>query len=582
LVEGNETVNLTLRNGPANVEPSTSTAVLVIEDDEISVRFGSSRYYVLENATNAAIEVLREGSFTGEMSVTFNTEGGSATPGIDYGAVSNLLVFAPGETNKLILIPIEYDDLPEIMETVTLRLSNPQGAALGNPSLAKLIIQDTFIGIGAPDPTFDPGEGANNLVRSLALMSDGKVLVGGSFTVFDNTNRNYVTRLNVDGSQDPNFNPGAGANGSVVSLAQATDKTAILGGAFTNFNGLTLNRVGRLHPDGSVETNFTQINRLNASVTALALQPDGKIVVVGGFSQPASGVVRLRVDGGLDVSFNPGLGANAPVHAVAIIPNRTNYLACQAVIGGAFTSINGSERSRLARLKSDGGVDSSFVAPAISNGVVYAVVVDADGKMLVGGAFTNVGAFSRRGIVRLNANGSVDESFDPGAGANGTVYAIALQSNGKILLGGDFTLMNQTNRNRIARLLPGGSVDTEFDTSQGADGTVYSILVLPDNKILIGGGFTTVNGLPRRGVARLVGDPPPPLRIVSAGFAQGRWKLIIDSRPESTYVLEVTTDWASWTVVSTVTAPGYTLELTDPGATASSGSRFYRVGRLVR
>lgn len=582
LVDGNETVNLTLRNGPANVEPSTSTAVLVIEDDEKSVRFTQARYYVLENATNAAIAVLREGSLAGTLSVTFNTEGGSASPGIDYGAVSNVLTFAEGESNKIVLIPIEYDDLPEIMETVTLRLSDAQGGTLVDPWLAKLVIQDTVIGIGAPDPTFDPGEGANSLVKALALMPTGHILVGGAFTIFDNTNRNYVTLLNVNGPQNPDFDPGTGPNAFVSGVAATADGLAVLGGVFTNVDGFHANRVGQLKPGGEVETLFSQPNKLNAGVATLALQPDGKIVVVGNFTQPAPGVSRLRVDGGVDVSFDPGSGANGPVHAVCLVTHGVAYREWPVVIGGAFTRVGATDCGRVARLRADGEVDTAFVPASISNGVVYAVAVDAEGKVLIGGAFTRVGSFARTNIARLNADGSVDAGFDPGTGANGTVYALAIQPNGKILLGGEFTLVNQTNRNRIARLLPDGSVDPDFDTSQGADSTVYSIVVLPDNKILIGGSFTSVSGILRRGVARLVGDPPPPMRVVSAQFAGGRWRVTINSRPDSVYTLEATTDWASWTVVNTATATGYVLELVDPTATPVAGWRFYRVGRLVQ
>ena len=586
LVEGNETVLLRLFNAPRLVElGGWATATLIIEDDEKSVRFSRRKYTVRENATNAVIEVLREGDLTGTVSVRFNTEDGNATAGLDYGAVNTRLVFAQGETNKIILIPIEYDDLPEIMETATLRLSEPEGCYLAEPWLAKLMIEDAVVGIGAPDPTFDPEAGASAMVRALTLLPEAKLLVGGAFTSFAQSSLNYLAQLTVDGGLDPGFNPGTGPNGLVSALGTAPDGSAIAAGTFTQFNGLAANRVVRLNPDGSVQSLFAAPNRLNAGVVALAVQPDGRVVVVGNFTEPTRAVARLRVDGGPDVEFYPGSGPDGPVHAVCVVTNGTNRLAPPVVIGGAFNTVNGFERRRVARLLPNGEVDLSFQPALIGSGVVYAVAADAEGRVLVGGSFTNVAGQLRAGIARLTWDGALDPTFDPGQGANGTVWAIAVQPNGKVLIGGEFTQVGGLPRQRIARLLPNGAVDLEFDTANGADGTVYAILVLPDNKVVIGGSFSAVGGVPSPGVARLMGDPPPPLRIVASGFGGafgfGYWAVTIDSRPGSTYVLEASSDLTSWVPVAQQVATDYRLTLVDPGA-AGLRWRFYRVGRLVQ
>jgi uncharacterized delta-60 repeat protein len=106
-----------------------------------------------------------------------------------------------------------------------------------------------------------------------------------------------------------------------------------------------------------------------------------------------------------------------------------------------------------------------------------------DGKILIGGAFTNYNGTPRNGIARLNADGSLDNGFNPASGADGSAFILAQQLDGKILFGGDFTLP----RKSIARLNADGSLDTGFNPGTGADHQVNIITLQPDGKILIGG-----------------------------------------------------------------------------------------------
>ena len=129
-----------------------------------------------------------------------------------------------------------------------------------------------------------------------------------------------------------------------------------------------------------------------------------------------------------------------------------------------------------------------------------------DGKVLVAGSFSVVNGTNRQGIARLNANGSLDSSFNPGTGVNGTVYSVALQPDGKVLIGGEFTSVNGTNRSRFARLNVNGSLDSSFNPGTGPVKVIRSIALQSDGKVLIGGDFTTVNGVARLQVARLYGD----------------------------------------------------------------------------
>ena len=189
-------------------------------------------------------------------------------------------------------------------------------------------------------------------------------------------------------------------------------------------------------------------------------------------------------DGSLDTSFDPGSGANSWVYELAIQPDG------KILIGGNFTTYNGTGRNSIARLNADGSLDTTFDPGTGADNYVLGLAIQSDGKILIGGAFTTYNGTGRNSIARLNADGSLDTSFDPGAGANGFGYALAIQADGKILIGGDFTSYDGTGRNRIARLNADGSLDTSFDPGTGADNYPVALAIQPDGKILIGGGFT--------------------------------------------------------------------------------------------
>ena len=175
------------------------------------------------------------------------------------------------------------------------------------------------------------------------------------------------------------------------------------------------------------------------------------------------------------------------------------------MVGGDFTTFNSQPRPYLVRLHEDGSLDETFSSANPLNGAVRALVWQPDGKLLVAGGFTAVGSEARSYVARLEADGTLDATFDPGAGPNSLVYALALQSDGKVLLGGEFTAVGALTQNRLARLTTNGTVDTTIDFGTGANLFVATVLVQPDEEIVIGGGFTQFNGHARAYIARLVG-----------------------------------------------------------------------------
>jgi uncharacterized delta-60 repeat protein len=361
---------------------------------------------------------------------------------------------------------------------------------------------------GALDTTFDPGAGANDIVFAVAQQSDGKVLVGGQFTQFNGAMHNGIARLANDGSLDGSYNSsvtGAGFAG-VVSIALQPDGKAVIGGLFSQVNSVARANIARLRTDGALDASFNPgagVTGTDAYLNAVKLQADGKVLIGGIFTgyngTPRNNVARLTAGGALDTTFNPGTGADGEVAAIAIQPSDGKVL-----IGGWFTAVNSTSHNRLARLNTNGSVDSTF-NPDV-DGSVLAIAVQPDHKILIGGAFTGVNGIARHRIARLNADGTLDTSFDPAAGADKEVDALALQSNGKVVIGGKFTTVGSTERIRMARLRSDGALDISFDSGAGANWTVFAVKLQPDGRVLIGGAFQEVDGVARNHIARLWGD----------------------------------------------------------------------------
>jgi len=143
-----------------------------------------------------------------------------------------------------------------------------------------------------------------------------------------------------------------------------------------------------------------------------------------------------------------------------------------------------------------GGLDPGFAPGAILNGaapgVVRALNVQSDGKVIVAGDFTSIAGTARGRLARLNLDGSLDASFATAAGADGPINALAVQSDGKIVIGGEFTTFDGIVRNRIARVTTAGILDTTFASASGAgaDGTINSVVYQPDGAVLVAGSFT--------------------------------------------------------------------------------------------
>jgi uncharacterized delta-60 repeat protein len=379
---------------------------------------------------------------------------------------------------------------------------------------------------GEVDPTFGAQAGG---VYAIAVQLDQKVLLGGTFTFVNGQQTYRFTRVLTNGSIDGTL---AAANlvNSVSSIIVQRDEQILVGGWFGTIAGVTRNNFARLNPNGTVESTntFNPGSGPNNFLIGMALQPDGKILIVGSFTtyngQPRNGIARILPNGTVESTntFNAGSGPAGWIYGMAVQPDGKILLV------GDFTAMDGQPRNYIARLNPDGSVESTNTFHATFDGQnpnPRCLAVQADGKILVGGIFDRINGQVRNGIARLHPDGTVENtSTFSGSGVGGVVNSIGLQADGKILVGGSFTAAGGQLRKNIARLHPNGTAESTntFNLGSGPNNSVYDVALQADGKIIIGGFFTSINGQPRDGLARLANDPAIQT-LATAGSGGVRW-----------------------------------------------------------
>lgn len=364
---------------------------------------------------------------------------------------------------------------------------------------------------GAVDSTFNAGISRFAQVNSIAIQPDGKTIVAGILLFARGVARRNIARFNTNGTLDATFDPGTGTGygfnltNSIQNIALQSDGKIIAVGSFGNYNGSSAVGIARINSDGSFDPSFNT-SALNfapqTNFSDLVILPDQSVVVTGQ-AFPATGgrrVVHLSPTGVHDTAF-----ANFNINGNVVKVVRESGGAF--LIGGIFTNVAGQSRPRIARLNSDGTFNSGFNAnmPNMAGTTVQEIALESGGNILIGGTFSTVGGQSRNGIARIMPTGALDTSFDPGTGADGIVFSIARQADGKYFVGGAFSNFNGFPTKSMLLLNSDGSTDSSFTSGVGTNPAnfVRRLLFQTDGKLLVGGAYNLYAGFPRGSLVRL-------------------------------------------------------------------------------
>src|SRR6185437_12872787 len=496
----------------------TNTTITIGNDNNFGVFQFSAPKYVVNEATNgfALITVVRTGSALGAATLHVATVDGTAFAGTNYIGTNLDLTFAQGQATASFPVSVLNDGVTNVFPFYfNVALSSPStGALLGSITNAVVNILDAQSfnrPPGSQDVTFNQ-QGLNGDVLSMSLQGDGRIVAGGNFTGVNGIPRNHFARFLGDGTLDSSFLVGlSGADGAVNAVLVQSDGSILLGGNFGNVDNVVRKHIARVVPDGTVDSDFSPGAGADDSVFALGetfiggarkVYVGGAFTLFGGKTQP--GIVRLNDNGTVDAGF-ASTGVNGIVYAIATYPTNSIY-AGKVVIGGSFTTVNGVSQANIARLNADGSLDTNFVATA--DAIVRALAIQTDGSVLAGGEFTHINGSAATRLARINPNGTLDTAFVSAAapGIDFTVNAIGIQTDNRIVVGGQFLTANGLIRNHIARLLPSGSPDLTINFGDGANGDIDAVAIQPDDQmILIGGGFTQYNDQSAPYLTRLYG-----------------------------------------------------------------------------
>jgi uncharacterized delta-60 repeat protein len=447
LTEPDETIILRLRNPHGVTLGKQTNTTVTIVNGGAAVSFFDQVYTgcvgcgaeqtVSESEKFVTIAVYSVSDTNRPFSVDYTTRDATAKAGVDYTPTFGTLTFAAGETEKTIAIPLSADDgVPGASKVFGLSLTNATAGASIVAGDATVFIQDNEVPANL-DYTFKPvtrylnGDG-DGFIHDVAVLLDGKVLIAGWFTQVNGAERSGLACLNVDGSLAQTFQTRLSEN-SVASVAPLADGRVYIAGDFDSVNGVARPGLARLLLDGSLDSSFAPTN----SLWGFIVQTNGGLIGNNG-----TGLVRLTETGRIDASFVPSVASN---WTTAALVEQTDGKLLAA-----------SDDGRMIRMNPNGSRDDSFEVLSFESGGATVILVQPDQKILVAGFFTSVNGVPRTNLARLNTDGSLDSGFDADAGVDLNYFGgkIALTQSGKVLVLDQF--------GNGWRLNADGSLDSSF------------------------------------------------------------------------------------------------------------------------
>lgn len=379
--------------------------------------------------------------------------------------------------------------------------------------LFQFFSHQSFAQPGRVDLSFGEKLAVGAGVQTIELQPDGKILIAGKFQTTGAFQRFDIIRLNPDNSLDTSFDTGSGVDGAIRNVKVQIDGKVLIGGDFQHVNGVLRPVVARLNANGSLDDSFASNFQIYPFLD-LDVQSNGKVLVAGAENTPGLvyNVWRLNADGSVDRKLFPTTSNRLFYPRIDVMDDDKILLAglfdCTVPCAPNSTYFN------LARLNADGTHDTSF-RPAISMRSIdlfYAgeAAETAGGKILVWGLFDSVDGMTRKNLAMLNPDGSLDASFSPATGTTEQIVKALRQANGKVLF------VNRKYDpssgyhpplflDKVVRLNADGTVDNRFNPGRGTSRLRSNSVmeIRGGNKLLVGGEFFRYNGMPHAGLVQL-------------------------------------------------------------------------------
>jgi len=543
---------------------SLSNATVAIIDDDSITQIATADIVTNELAGTLTVTLVRSGTNI-SSSCLCRTVTGTAVAGEDFVNTEQTISFAPGEARKTMTLILLDDTQVEPEKSFQVELVNPVNTQIGARSNLTVTVLDD-------DAPGHPAFGLNGTAYAVTSSSDGEAVLVGNFRSINGVARNRLGKVRPDASLDVNFDPGTGIDQVIYAVMVQPDGKIVCGGSFTAYDGRPHAGLVRVETDGSLDSTFDAGLNALGEIYGLAGAPGGGGLFASGYFAGFGGVARpgltkLHSDGSVDTNFIPKLPANA----------SGPYCIATTEIGGVLVGEDSSSGATnvCIRLLPDGSRDTNF-STTVSGNWLNSIVCQPDGKILVGGRFSKINGIARSNIARLNSNGSLDSTFDPGTGASGEVFKLMLSSNDQVVAVGAFTQYSGVTRNRIVRINSAGSIDPAFDPGAGADATIVDIAPLPSNQLAIVGYFRNFDNLPRYGFAILspLGQLNARIRLESfSALSDLELGLLVE--PQRPLELLCSSNFVDWQVLYTNSIWQCFTNLSLPRP--AKGAQFYRI-----
>jgi uncharacterized delta-60 repeat protein len=376
------------------------------------------------------------------------------------------------------------------------------------PSLTPCLqtgIDFTFINSGGLIP--------NDKIERIKKLSDGKYIIVGSFTQYNSTSVSGIVKITTNGVADTSFSTSSGFSSVTYSefspfdVVEQSDGKLVCGGAFESFSGISRNYLCRLNSDGTLDTSYTVGSGFNGPVFRMGIQSDNKVICVGDFTSydgtSVGYICRINSDGTLDNSFGAYIGFDAYPFDLQILSDNS------IILGGYFTTYNSVYLAPyIIKLLPDGNVDTSFTPGTGFNGPVLTVYVDSEEKIYASGNFSGYSVYGTSlGLIKLDLSGTPDSTFTTNIGTSFSFgYALNIEEtldSSLILSLFSGTTFNGYANGGIVKISKSGVFDSQFYANPGFNNTVVDIIIDDNNKIICVGNFTTFNGTIMNGVVKL-------------------------------------------------------------------------------